>query len=183
LPRVASVLSWDEENIEHVNSLEGGNALAAKYPGSKIELTLTPRGPLNDGSTGKVVTLSRDPKGQVYGRPVLDLDIPLGSYTVTARIIEANGTAHPLRVVLGGKGTPTLTPSANLDFAPHSSYGTDNASLVLGEYPGARSEQRFWRVGAVREPPLQSDRRPRCPESVRTPPAILDRVVGAGSRR
>lgn len=78
---------------------------------STVEVTLTPDGPLIDGSTGKPITLTekltdadvRDTAG------LLKYDIPIGVYKATATEVTAAGERKPLRVVqhFGGRGKPT----------------------------------------------------------------------------
>lgn len=68
---------------------------------SRVELTLTPDGPLVDGSAGKTLTrVTRAGENMLY-------DLPLGQYTVTAVEIAASGARRPLlvgREYFGGQG-------------------------------------------------------------------------------
>ena len=63
-------------------------------PGSLIEITLTPDGPLVDGGSGRTLPFQRT-WGQ--GFPTL-VDIPIGRYTATARIVGQGG-ARPLWLI------------------------------------------------------------------------------------
>lgn len=75
----------------------GGVSFQNNLPaGCSLRLTLTPRGPLLDGSAGR--TLTRDLLLYHWR------DIPIGVYTATATLIGPSGgmTALPLRVVAGG---------------------------------------------------------------------------------
>lgn len=59
---------------------------------SRVEFTLTPTGPLIDGSAGKTITrTTRAGENMLY-------DIPLGHYAVTAVEIGAGGARRPLLV-------------------------------------------------------------------------------------
>jgi hypothetical protein len=76
-------------NIEH--------SLKDRFPGSKVRLTLTPAGPLVDGSTGAPVPIEMD-SGQtrfVAGRVQ---NIPLGTYRVTGALVLPNGQTKPLGI-------------------------------------------------------------------------------------
>lgn len=57
----------------------------------EIELTLTPTGPLIDGSAGKVLTRTAPARGMA-------LDVPIGTYRVQATFIAASGKREPLTV-------------------------------------------------------------------------------------
>lgn len=57
----------------------------------QIELTLTPVGPLIDGSTGKVLKRTAPARERA-------LDIPIGTYSVQATFISASGKREPLNV-------------------------------------------------------------------------------------
>jgi hypothetical protein len=64
-----------------------------------VEVTLTPDGPLIDGSPGKVLTLERaipwqKPEDHLLG------DIPIGRYVASARITTAGERSKPLRLIL-----------------------------------------------------------------------------------
>lgn len=84
-----------------------------------VELTLTPTGPLIDGSTGSVLTRSVD-----IGATVFVLDIPVGPYAVTATTVEADGMRLPLQVAQSGA---TPAPVAQLEFQPEDYSGHDCA--------------------------------------------------------
>ncbi|MBB6096620.1 hypothetical protein HNR42_000032 [Deinobacterium chartae] len=73
---------------------------------NKLEVTLTPSGPLVDGSAGKAIT-KRVPQGRVN-------DVPVGRYTMTARLLRDGAAPVPLLVSPGHGGQ--YGPSATTDF-------------------------------------------------------------------
>ncbi len=74
-----------------------------RFPsGSQVELTLKPLGALIDRSTGQTLTLRK-----AMTNSATFLDIPIGHYQVTAKLILANGTQTPLRVAVARVGTGT----------------------------------------------------------------------------
>ncbi|WP_228558308.1 carboxypeptidase-like regulatory domain-containing protein [Myxococcus sp. AB056] len=77
-----------------------------------IELTLTPTGPLVDGSAGtpKTARGSNTPDG--FGLP----DVALGRYTVTGRYAPPGQAVRPL--VVRVQGEETYTESVTVDFKP-----------------------------------------------------------------
>lgn len=100
----------------------GSNALPE---GTRIQLTLTPQGPLLDGSAGR--PLSYNLQVRNTGRNAFETninDIPLGVYTATARVTTPDGNTFtpPLaaRIVLAGgiSGTFTTDPENPVFFAP-----------------------------------------------------------------
>ena len=63
--------------------------------GSITELTLVPTGPLADGTTGQTLTLHVTNDGAFASF----LDIPIGQYTVSARLLNADGSVlEPLTI-------------------------------------------------------------------------------------
>jgi hypothetical protein len=96
--------------------------------GSKLELTLTPDGPLADGSTGKTLrfTISE----------VVLKDIPVGVYKATAAFVDAGGARTALEVSADDRA---YSPQANLQWHNESSCvgstggGTERAFLWLRE--------------------------------------------------
>lgn len=61
------------------------------YDTNDVELTLTPVGPLLDGSSGKPLTWRL---GEDYTRE----DVPVGTYTLTARHVSPGGVGRPMLV-------------------------------------------------------------------------------------
>lgn len=63
------------------------------FPGADVEITLTPKGKVIDGSDGRVITerLKTDQSGTIYA---VIREIPIGVYDVTAKL----GDGTPLRV-------------------------------------------------------------------------------------
>lgn len=68
-------------------------------PESTVEVTLTPDGPLIDGSQGKPVVLKSKPSDIHNYMDRLTRGIPIARYKATAREITADGQTKPLRVV------------------------------------------------------------------------------------
>lgn len=64
-----------------------------------VELTLTPDGPLVDGSKGQVITgkCVHTPDGTAIK------DVPMGRYKVKARVVEKGKSAEPMRVRVRNK--------------------------------------------------------------------------------
>lgn len=94
--------------------------------GSEIELTLTPEGPLLDGSAGRRFVVRKKVEEQSTYSLILN-NIPIGRYTIEARLSQG-GKSLPLRVVETGPnaGQPFgLSPKetrgkAHLTFRPDS---------------------------------------------------------------
>lgn len=80
-------------------ALEKGHFLTGyeyKFPAeAAVELTLTPGGKRADGSMGRVLTLRRPVE---RGYVAEFRDVPIGHYSVTARLVEKGGKVSPLRV-------------------------------------------------------------------------------------
>lgn len=98
-------------------------------PGSTLEVTLTPVGPLIDGSNGKTLVFKHQlAKSPLYNNPIKDrewLDIPIGKYTVSAKEVLPDGSVQPLKVSArweGGGPTfgsePAPAPSMTIEFTP-----------------------------------------------------------------
>lgn len=99
-------------------------------PESLIELTLTPQGPMVDGTKGKVIKATYT-LGQSGQWTFLKRGIYPGTYTATARMSTPTGETFPLKLSLKGeqtqlKGyegqydlvTTEFHPSVTLDFLP-----------------------------------------------------------------
>ncbi|MBZ9750275.1 hypothetical protein K7W42_05290 [Deinococcus sp. HMF7604] len=87
------------------------------YDTNDVELTLTPVGPLLDGSVGQAVTWRL---GDDYTRE----DIPVGTYTLTARQISSTGQKRPMLVKStydSNKGH--YAPSVTATFQNSAKYG------------------------------------------------------------
>lgn len=94
-----------------------------------IELTLTPSGPLIDGTTGRTLTL-RYGEEKWKHRSNLE-DIPIGRYKVTAKL-KKNGTSVPLKID-DWYNRDGLESDFRLDFIPKPNHGINNsASIVIG---------------------------------------------------
>jgi len=95
-----------------------------------IALTLTPDGPLIDGSTGKTLHLQLG--DHYWVDPYQIEDIPIGRYIVEATMKSSDGE-RPLKIQnWHTKGD--FQPAFQLDFMPKSPLGVDNsASIVIGD--------------------------------------------------
>jgi hypothetical protein len=104
----------------------GGNVIQPhEYPeGASVELKLTPKGPLLDGSKGEV-QIVKFAASEIKDYAVWD--VPLGDYTATVRLIEASGKATALHVatISEHSGPDRLQPlrSAPVVFLPHDELG------------------------------------------------------------
>lgn len=85
-----------------------------------VELTLTPEGPLIDGSTGQAI-VQKPVGGEIN-------DVPIGRYTVTGRYLEPGGAARPL--LIAPDGTDNFQPAQSLTFSNDSYYGTMMEMIV-----------------------------------------------------
>jgi len=77
---------------------------------STLELTMTPIGPLIDGSTGAVLSKTVDLQKSTYV-----LDIPAGAYKITATRVKSDGTRMPARV---GRSFLELSSETEFEFEP-----------------------------------------------------------------
>lgn len=95
-----------------------------------IVLTLTPDGPLIDGSNGETLRIRRGDR--YWPGPDYIEDVPIGRYQVTAMLEDENGP-RPLRVqdwTVEGNVVPRL----QLDFLPQNAQGSSNyAAIALYE--------------------------------------------------
>lgn len=105
-----------------------GSDLGSTFvPGSSIEMTLTPTGPLLDGSAARV--LHRTIALQKPHFSYYLYDIPLGAYTATAQLIGPDGSgASPLLLQLGLIGPTTKSASVPVNWTPLR-YDTSNQTL------------------------------------------------------
>ncbi|AXY73532.1 carboxypeptidase regulatory-like domain-containing protein [Paraflavitalea soli] len=101
------------------------------YDSENIEFTLTPTGPLIDGSTGQVIKMKHgQPSTNNYGKLV---DIPIGYYTMTAVYQSSTGN---IPIKLRDKEhnrTGAFASSIQLYFEPTTSYGYDMANVEYTE--------------------------------------------------
>ncbi|TDS56904.1 carboxypeptidase-like regulatory domain-containing protein [Myroides indicus] len=94
-----------------------------------IELTLTPSGPLIDGSEGRVITLRFGDEKWINRSELWD--IPIGRYKMTAKL-KKNGKNISLRIEDWYKRNGLAT-DFQLDFIPKPANGVNNsASIVIG---------------------------------------------------
>jgi hypothetical protein len=106
------------------------------YPeGSLIRMVFTPAGPLVDGSTGAIVEREVNPKELT---DAVLRDIPLGDYTVSAKLVGENGEESELRVatiISGGNigEAVVAAESAQVVFKPEAfgSFGVQPVMLYV----------------------------------------------------
>ncbi len=79
-----------------------------------VELTLTPDGPLIDGSTGQTLVVE-SVGGQID-------DVPIGRYTVTGRYLDPSGAVRPM--LIASEGGSDFATSKSMTFTNDSYYGT-----------------------------------------------------------
>jgi hypothetical protein len=97
----------------------------AEFPdGFRIDLTFTPAGPMPDGEPGRAFSFSKTYKPaegfSPYGNCSFDIvDVPVGRYTVRARLTKADGSARDL-MLTARRYRPLQTPALEqtLDFEP-----------------------------------------------------------------
>jgi hypothetical protein len=99
-----------------------------------VELTLTPDGPLIDGSEGKPVVLTLKPANiKGYMDRILRGSIPIGRYKATARAIGADGSKRALKVTpyyqAKREDAPAPAESAVIEFV-QSSAASDSVNAV-----------------------------------------------------
>ena len=103
-----------------------------------IEMTFTPDGKLIDGREGKPLTLKTPyPVTEVDDHYLID--IPLGRYTVTAKVLMKQGAGHELKLSVIpekiGEAPKAPAASATLDFRPVPDY--------LGKSEGLHATEVF----------------------------------------
>lgn len=115
---------------------KGGPDRRVYFPqGSTLEITLTPRGPLIDGSQGQPVVFRRSFAQEVTNSVHWHLtNVPVGRYTMTARLVQAGGAARELNARLSLKFSAPFTPSVDVDFEP-TSFGDLQLMQVTVEPP------------------------------------------------
>ncbi|BDP44026.1 hypothetical protein DAETH_39950 (plasmid) [Deinococcus aetherius] len=103
-----------------------GNYKNGDFKNRYVELTLTPDGPLLDGSTGE--TLKRFVDGNTVA------DVPIGRYTVTARYLPEGGA--PRNMLVMRQDEDTFAPSTTLMFRKEPKYGVmTDFNLQLAPQP------------------------------------------------
>jgi hypothetical protein len=124
----------------HSESGPQTNHFGEEFPqGFTAEITLTPDGPLIDGSTGTPIVSKHDAAFPLDAEWT-QFDIPVGRYTLTGQITEPDGSTHKLQVLdiatfadITGK---TPQPSGVLEFEPEQSASGGvrpvNAVLIYG---------------------------------------------------
>jgi len=146
--KIQGLMAYEGQDEEEGGSYYGGhvgfqggdptnsNTPPLEFPdGTTLEITLTPDGPLLDGSAGKPVVF----KGR-YTQPRLNfvpyrkreiVNIPTGRYLVTARLVDAQGASSGLRVATKASGEPVipLALTAMLEFLP---YKTSSPGILSG---------------------------------------------------
>ncbi|MFC4454262.1 carboxypeptidase-like regulatory domain-containing protein [Deinococcus sonorensis] len=115
--------------------------VAVNAPGfdlSRVEVTLTPDGPIIDGSAGKVI------RGFLQGSQLRD--IPIGRYRVTARYLPEAGA--PQTVLIGARNPSTYERSMTSDFRRSNTVGDVLEFTVrLGEQPTTSASDLLYVAG------------------------------------
>ncbi|WP_246357719.1 carboxypeptidase-like regulatory domain-containing protein [Pyxidicoccus fallax] len=86
-----------------------------------VELTLTPDGPLVDGSTGAPLTARATRDGNGTGLH----DVPVGRYTITARYAPSGRPAQPLLVRVNNTGSYANSVTTDFQIVTESVYRID----------------------------------------------------------
>ena len=103
-----------------------GNYSQGDFKNKDVELTLTPDGPLLDGSAGE--TLTRFVDGNTVA------DVPIGRYKVTARHVPEGGA--PRNMLVMRQDEDTFAPSTILMFRKEPQYGVmTDVNLKLAPLP------------------------------------------------
>ena len=114
-------------DLSEGNGHRYGSDLGSTFvPGSLIEVTLTPTGPLLDGSTARLLH-RRVPLQKPHFTYYL-YDLPLGAYTADAELIGPDGVPTPLLLELGLIGPTSKSPSVPVSWAPLR-YDASNKTL------------------------------------------------------
>jgi hypothetical protein len=114
--------------------------LYADAKDADVEVTLTPRGKLVDGSEGKVV-VARVPvvRSGTYSGGVRD--IPLGDYSVTAKLVDKSGKElRPLRLSLSKGKTSADYKGYAVDWKPSVDVAFDTPYERPIHYLGAKAQ-------------------------------------------
>jgi len=99
-----------------------GRRLVDRHPGTKVVITLKPRGLLMDGSQGRPVNIETDVAAVAgFSKPTFP-DIPLGEYVATAKMVGPGGGGAPLNLAVGFVrfDAPGVSRSAPVSFVPPS---------------------------------------------------------------
>ena len=108
-------------------------SLSQVFPGaSRVTVTLTPSGPLIDGSQGRPFTQTFTMDGPWKG--LFLRGIPLGIYNATASLTDPKGAAHSLQLSLKPITAPVWQASVPIEFLPTRMFldGSDEVPLYLG---------------------------------------------------
>ena len=112
--------------------LEDQTALSQAFKEGSVEVTLTPDGPLLDGTIGQPVTSSTPVAALKLGgnwRQRVIRDIPLGVYTATARLVLPGGETRPLRVRRDIRSTSHWERSLTVTWTPWGNSGTRDSGM------------------------------------------------------
>jgi len=102
--------------------------LSSRHPGSTVRVTLTPLGPLVDGTRGEVVTREMPATDANYGGYARV--IPPAAYRVTATLVERDGTTRPLGCAATFNG-PFMTATDIFWEATHDNTDQRNEPTVF----------------------------------------------------
>ncbi|MFC4456393.1 hypothetical protein ACFO0P_21660, partial [Deinococcus sonorensis] len=92
------------------------------YDPDRVEYTLTPDGPLLDGSTGQTIKA-------FDGSDALH-DVPVGQYVVTARYLPTDGLAQPMLLAQSGEEYSPSTTILFREAVEHRNFADFSVSLV-----------------------------------------------------
>ena len=100
---------------------EDATSLSQAFKEGNVEVTLTPDGPLLDGSIGQPIVSSTPVAAFKLGgnwKLRMIRNVPLGIYTATARIVLPGGESRPLVMRPDIRSATQRTPGLSLNFAP-----------------------------------------------------------------
>ena len=124
--------------VQDANLFESSDSdllLANRYPeDARIVLSLSPRGPLVDGSPGREFVAELDLSGKSLANRASQIgyvvDVPLGSYVATAAVVDPEGGETPLLLSTSYAGDGTSAPTLEIDFRPAGDYWFDPSDLT-----------------------------------------------------
>jgi hypothetical protein len=104
----------------YLTSKEEGFGGKVYFPaGSKLSITMTPRGKLIDGRAAKPKMFQRAfDKDIMSGLSWHLADVPIGLYSLSAQLAQPDGTKKPLGVKRSLDFQGAFSPSVNVDFEP-----------------------------------------------------------------
>jgi hypothetical protein len=111
------------------------NKLATKHPGSRVVVRLEPKGALIGGATTEPITLETPSDGLHINDPrCKHLDVPLGDYTATAKLVTKDGKELPLKISVGPRPQvrkPAIDAAASVPIEFFQSENNDIPAINL----------------------------------------------------